>query len=142
MLSRHFSSSPKRSHALDEEVKRRLPNVVPTRWNSNSRLVQTVHEYQDPLVKFFQNIVDNPDDRDIETYRTTRGFLTCLQDFDVIFLLSVSNELFSTSDTLLEILQKKAMHTNYCLRKVTELKVLLITKRDSDKCWAQIIASH
>jgi hypothetical protein len=44
MVSLNFSRSPKRSYALDEEVKRRPPKVAPTRWNSNSRIVQTVHE--------------------------------------------------------------------------------------------------
>jgi hypothetical protein len=38
-FSAFFPRSPKRSRALDKEVKRRLPKVVPTSWNSNSRIV-------------------------------------------------------------------------------------------------------
>jgi hypothetical protein len=49
-------------------MKRRLPKVAPTKWNSNSRIVLTVHEYRDTLLNFFQNIVGNPDDWDTETY--------------------------------------------------------------------------
>jgi hypothetical protein len=100
MISLHFSRSSKRSHALDEEVKRRLPKVAPTRWNSNSWIVQTVHEYRDTLVNFFQNIVDNPDDWNTETYLTSRGFLAFLHKFDFLFLLSAFKELFSISDTI------------------------------------------
>jgi hypothetical protein len=54
-------------------VKRRLPKVAPTRWNFNSQIAQTVHEYRDPLVNFI-HIVDSPDDWDTETYLTCPGF--------------------------------------------------------------------
>ena len=39
-LAAFFSKSTKRSHLLDEVVKRRLPRAVATRWSSNSRLLQ------------------------------------------------------------------------------------------------------
>jgi hypothetical protein len=83
--------------------------------------------------------VDNPDDWDI----TSHGFLASLQDFDFIFLLSVFNKLFSVSDTVFEMLQKKAMDINYCLWKVTEFEDVINNKRtDFDKFWAQLRASH
>jgi hypothetical protein len=123
---------------LDEEVNRWLPKVARARWNSNSRIIQTVHEYRDTLTNFFQNTVDNPDDWDTETYLTSPEFLVSLQDFDFLFLLSVCNELFSISDTLFGILQKRAMDVNYCLRKVTEFKQA-VNKKSADfyKFWAQ-----
>jgi hypothetical protein len=128
---------------LDNEVKTKLPKVVPTRWNSTSQIVQAVHEYRDTPVNFFQNTVDNPDDWDTETYLTSHGFLASFQDFDFIFLLSALNELFSISDTLLEILQKKAMDINYCLRKVIEFKDVINNKRtDFYKFWAHQRASQ
>jgi hypothetical protein len=65
----------------------------------------------------------------IQKHLTSRGFLASFQDFDLIFLLSVLNELFSISDTLFEILQKKAMDINYCLWKVTEFKDVINNKR-------------
>jgi hypothetical protein len=69
-----------------------------------------------------QNTVDNSDDRDTGTDLPCCGFLASLQDFEFIFVLSVLNELFSTADTLFEILQNKVMDINYCLWKVSELK--------------------
>jgi hypothetical protein len=104
MFSSILSRSPKGSHALDEEVKRRLPKTAPTRRNSNYQIVQTVHEYRVSLVNFLHNTGNNPDDWDTETYLTSRAFLASLQDFDFIFLLAVCNELFFITDTLFEIL--------------------------------------
>jgi hypothetical protein len=134
MFSSILSRSPKGSHALDEEVKRRLPKTAPTRRNSNYRIVQTAHEYRVSLVNFLHNTGNNPDDWDTETYLTFRAFLASLHDFDFIFLLAVCSELFSITDTLFEILQKKIMDINYCQRKVTEFKDVINNKMtDFDK---------
>jgi hypothetical protein len=108
--------------------------------NSSCRLGQAVHG--DTLANFLQNTVDNSDDRDTGTYLLCRGYLASLQDFEFIFVLSVLNELFSTADTLFEVLQKKVMDINYCLRKVPELKDVTNYKRsDFDKFCAQIRTS-
>ena len=41
-LASFFSKSTKRTHLMDQVVKRRLPTAAPTRWSSNSRLVQSI----------------------------------------------------------------------------------------------------
>jgi hypothetical protein len=84
-FSSFFSASSKRTHCLDQEVKKRFPKVAPTRWNYNSRLVETVYKYKFELNTMFQNI-ENPGNWDNETYFAARGFLSVLQDFNFNFL--------------------------------------------------------
>ena len=50
-LNAFFSKSTKRTHLLDNVVKRRLPRASPTRWSSNSRLLQTVSMYHSDLLR-------------------------------------------------------------------------------------------
>uniref|UniRef100_A0A672GMX8 HAT C-terminal dimerisation domain-containing protein n=1 Tax=Salarias fasciatus TaxID=181472 RepID=A0A672GMX8_SALFA len=64
-----FSKSTKRTHLLDDVVKRRLPRAAPTRWSSNSRLLQTICMHQNDLRKLFHVIMENPDVMDIEYCR-------------------------------------------------------------------------
>ena len=49
-LSAFFSKSTKRTQLLNEVVKRRIPRASPTRWSSNSRLLQTVGMYHSDLL--------------------------------------------------------------------------------------------
>ena len=57
-LSAFFSKSTKRTSLLDNVVKRRLPRVLPTRWSSNCRLLQTVSMYHSDLLMAFRIIGD------------------------------------------------------------------------------------
>jgi hypothetical protein len=91
MVSMIFFKISKEITCVGWRSESRLPKVAPTIRNSNSQIIQTVQEYRDTLVNFFQNIVDNPDDWDTETYLTSHGFLAFVHDFDFVFLLSVFN---------------------------------------------------
>lgn len=51
-LTSFFTRSPKRTTILDEIVARRLPRASSTRWNFNSRIVNTVYENLDDLIVF------------------------------------------------------------------------------------------
>ena len=51
-----FSKSTKRTHLLDNVVKRRLPRASLTRWSSNFRLLQTVSMYHSDLLMVFRVI--------------------------------------------------------------------------------------
>jgi hypothetical protein len=129
-FSSFFSMSSKRTHALDQEVKKRFPKVAPTRWNYNSRLVETVYEYKSELNTMFQNIIESPDNWDNETYFSARGFLSVLQDFNFNFLLAVFKDLFSVTTVLFDVLQTKSNDISFCIRKVTEGKENIAKKRE------------
>jgi hypothetical protein len=56
----------------------------------------------------FQNIIENPENWNNETYFAARGYLSVLQDFNFNFLLAVSKDLFSVTTLLLDTLQTKS----------------------------------
>ena len=60
-LNAFFSKPTKRTHLLDNFVKRRLPRASPTSWSSNSRLLQTVSMYHSDLLMVFRVIGDAED---------------------------------------------------------------------------------
>lgn len=130
-LASFFSQSSKRTHALDEIVKKRLPKVSPTRWNYNGRLVQTVLEYRQPLIELFDSILESADNWDSETLNSSRGYSTLLKtDFSFNFLLHVFGEIFPLTDILFDVLQSKTNDIVYCVQKVSEFKTVIQNKRD------------
>ena len=60
-LSAFFSKSTNRTHFLDNVMKRRLPKALPTRWSSNSGLLQTVSMYHFDLLTVFRVIGGDAD---------------------------------------------------------------------------------
>lgn len=112
-------------------MKKRFPKVAPTRWNYNSRLVETVYEYKFELNTMFQNIIENPDNWDNETYFAARGFLSVLQDFNFNFLLAVFKDLFSVTTVHFDILQTKSNDISFCIHKVTEGKEDIAKKKEN-----------
>jgi hypothetical protein len=83
------------------------------------------------LNTMFQNIIENPDNWDNETYFAARGFLSVLQDFNFNFLLAVFKDLFSVTTVLFDILQTESNDISICIRKVTEGKQDIAKKREN-----------
>ena len=54
-----FSRSPKRVEYLDKYVARRIPRSAQTRWNFQSRIIDTVYRCQNDLVECFKDIIAN-----------------------------------------------------------------------------------
>ena len=80
-ISSFFSRSPKRTSILDQVVARRLPRASATRWNFNSRIVNTVSENRADLIECFETIKTSFDQ---PTVREASGFIRMLQDEDFI----------------------------------------------------------
>ena len=119
-LSAFFSRSSKRTQLLDDICQRRLPRVAPTRWQYNSRLVNTVFEKRVALKELFDHILQHHDDYDEDSVRCADGFNAHLDDFEFVFLLSTFQGLFEYSDVLFGILQKKSLDVQFCLARVDE----------------------
>jgi hypothetical protein len=116
-----FSHSAKRTNALNQsDVKRRFPTIVSTRWNYNSRIVNTVSENKIELIRFFDRIAEDPDSWDTDAFMTAKGYSLSLRDFDFAFLLNVFSHIFSLTDILFKILQTKTFDVKYCIDKVKE----------------------
>ena len=133
-----FSNSTKRTAALDETVRRRFPKVCPTRWNYIGRLVETVRKHKGDLSQLFEEILDNPDKWDSQTYHEARGFSNVLQEFEFEFLLHIFGEVFSMTDVLFDILQTKVLDVSFCMAKLIETKSFIRRQRDEfEKVWAK-----
>lgn len=139
-LSSFLSKSSKRSTALDLEIHKRSPKVAPTRWNYNGRLVQTVLQYRQPLIDFFENVLQNDDEWDHETVVCSRGYVGILRsDITFNFLLVMFSDLFPRSDNLFSILPHKSFDIDHCVNKFNEFCNNFLKKRESfDMIWKMV----
>ncbi|XP_030757705.1 zinc finger MYM-type protein 1-like [Sitophilus oryzae] len=130
-LASFFSKSSKRTHTLDTHVQKRFPKAAPTRWNYNGSLVQTVFEYRDSLIDFFQDVWHNKEKWDGETVTAAEGFLHWLKgNFDFNFLLNVFAEIFPFTGILFEILRLMSNEIGFCMKQIDYFKNEIIKKRD------------
>ena len=88
-LSAFFNKSTKRSHLLDEIVKRRLPRASTTRWSSNSRLVLTVSIHYLDLLAVFRTISDIEDSWDNDSVIKSVGYERWLSKTSTCFLITI-----------------------------------------------------
>lgn len=138
-LASFFSKSSKRTSALDLEVHKRLPKVAPTRWNYNGRLVQTVFEYRQPLIDFFEKILEVQEEWDPETVVCSRGYLDMLKnEVNFNLLLLIFSEVFPFCDILFAVLQNKTSDINFCIKKIQEFKSIISAKREQfHRLWSK-----
>ncbi|XP_061925575.1 zinc finger MYM-type protein 1-like isoform X1 [Entelurus aequoreus] len=119
-LASFFSKSTKRTHLLDDVVKRRLPRAAPTRWSSNSRLLQTISMHHDDLRSLFHIIIENPDSWDNDTLMMAAGYDQWLSKASTCFLLMVYEYIFNETSALCRVLQNKVMDIEYCLAPIRD----------------------
>ena len=108
-LSAFFSKSTKRTYLLNNVVKRRLPRTSPTRWSSNSRLMQTVSMYHSDLLMVFRVIGDAEDKWDNDSVMKAAGFERWLLKTNICFLIIAYEEIFNKTDVLFRVLPNKLM---------------------------------
>lgn len=107
-----FTKSSKRTAVLDEMVAHRLPSASSTRWNFNSRAVNTVYEHKDDLVRCFQTIRYS-DAFDGPTKREAGGFVRMLEDDAFCFFLALFHKIMPHVDILYNQLQKRNCDSVY-----------------------------
>ena len=134
-LSAFFGRSTKRTRILDDVVKQRIPRVSTVRWNSKSRLVQTILVHLFDLIKLFRMISDNEiDNLDGETISMAKGHLMFLTKSSNFFLLFLFDSIFNRTDNLFNIFQKKINDIKYCVDHVNQTLTALGQERnDFDK---------
>lgn len=124
-----FNKSTKRTVALDDEVKKRFPTAAPTRWNYNSRIVQTIYENRTSIHALLQSMIKG--DWDGETKNSAQGLITTLQRQDFQFLLIVFNRVFLKTDILFKFLQNKWANVSMCVTKMKEFRNELCKLREN-----------
>lgn len=105
-ISAFFSRSPKRTSILDQIVARRLPRASSTRWNFNSRIVNTVHENRDDLIECFE-FIKTSGSFDMPSVREASGYVRMLKDGDFNFFLWLFHKIMPHVDILYQRLQKR-----------------------------------
>ena len=119
-LGTFFSKSTKRTHLMDEVVKRRLPRAAPTRWSSNSRLVQSISMYQTDLRAVFRTMSENPDNWDNDTLMMATGYDRWLSKASTCFYIMAYEDIFCHTDSLFRVLQNKAMDIGFCCARIRD----------------------
>lgn len=111
-FSAFFSRSHKRIAVLDQVVAHRLPRASTTRWNFQSRAVNTVYEHKDDLLKCFQIIRDSGN-FDNSTVREAGGFVRMLEDEAFCFFFALFHKIMPNVDMLFNQLQKRNIDPVY-----------------------------
>lgn len=133
-LSSFFSKSTKRTNLLDDVVNRHLPRAAPTRWSSNSRLLQglqqqpavpTISKHHGDLRASFQVILQNPDSWDNDTLMLAAGYNRWLSEASTCFLLLAYEYVFNETDALFRVLQNKVLNVDYCLARIRDTAAAL-----------------
>ena len=119
-LSAFFSKSTKRTYLLDNVVKRRLPRTSPTRWSSNSRLLQTVSMYHSDLIMVFRVIGGAEDKWDNDLVMKEAEFQRWLLKTNTCFLIIAYEEIFNKTDALFRVLQNKLMDIAFCCAQIRD----------------------
>lgn len=103
-----FSKSSQRTKVLDSVMaKRRIPKTSSTRWNFNSRLVQTVYENKEELTECFRQISTSGEFNAISVREAT-GLLALLETNEsFLYWLRLFFKIMPNVDTLYAQLQKR-----------------------------------
>ncbi|CAG5929464.1 unnamed protein product [Menidia menidia] len=119
-LGAFFSKSTKRTRLLDDVVKRRLPRAAPTRWDSNSRLLQTISVHQNDMRAAFNVILENPDSWDNDTLMMAAGYDRWLSKASTCFLIDTFDGVFNETDALFRVLQNKVTDIEHCVARIRD----------------------
>nr|XP_032833154.1 zinc finger MYM-type protein 1-like isoform X4 [Petromyzon marinus] len=117
-LAMFFKKSTKLAHLLDDVVKRRSPRAAPTRWSSNSRLVQTISMYQSDLSAVFRLMSEHPDGWDTNTLMMAAGYDLWLSKASTCFFIMAYEGIFNETDALCRVLQNKVMDIGFCCARI------------------------
>ncbi|KAK6297140.1 hypothetical protein J4Q44_G00317230, partial [Coregonus suidteri] len=133
-ITTFFSRSPKRTSILDQTVARRLPRPSSTRWNFNSRVVNTVYENRDDLIVCFEAIrTGSLGSFDQLTVREASGYVRMLHDEDFIFFLRLFHKIMPHVDILYQKLQKKDIDAVFIKRALDSFTSSVQAIRDSSQ---------
>lgn len=104
-FSSFFGRSPKRTAVLDKFVKVRLPKSAPTRWNFNTKCVETVHMYKTDLLNCLENILE--EEEDANTLNQAQALKNYLQNEHFLYWLDFFHLIMPHADILFNQLQKR-----------------------------------
>lgn len=93
--------------ALKHVADKRIPRTSQTRWNFNSRIVQSVYNNKHDLIECFENIISGiPKQYNSETEIKAAGFIKRLEDDSFLLWLNFFSKIMPHVDILFSQLQK------------------------------------
>ncbi|CAH0555131.1 unnamed protein product [Brassicogethes aeneus] len=116
-IPNYFHQSAKRTFFVDNLVGKRIPAFTKTRWASRSKIITLLFDNYLEFIPVFQKIIDDKT-CSAASINGARGFLKSLLDYEFVFLLFSFSNIFSKTNILFEILQKKALDINFCKEKI------------------------
>lgn len=142
------SHSSKRTYALKEFLKRKIPSLATTRWCFSSRLVNVVYSYAENIQQYFESIQnDETNTWESNDRMAASGYCKFLKSFETVFLLNVFSKLFSHSDVLFNTLQNANIDIVFCTNQIKKLNEFLKVQRNEgfQEIWQstlQAVPSH
>lgn len=116
---------------LDEIVRKRLPRSVPTRWNFQSRSVNTVFLYREQIIKCMRDILSGDQIRNFNTIYQANGFIKTLTSNTFVFWLSFFHKVMPHVEILFGSLQK--VDINPLTAENTSLLLRIMYKKSEKK---------
>lgn len=145
-----FSNSPQRTSILDEVVGKRLPRSVPTRWNFQSRSVNTIHEYRLELIECMETILTGERVTNATTILQASGFKSILSEETFIYWLAFFHKTMPYVDILFNQLQRRdtnptlvQSHLEAFEREMTKIREnVCIESSDGDMTKRRRVETH
>lgn len=113
-----LSSSPQRIAIPDEVVKMRLPRSPPTKWDFNSKIVETVFEHREDIIEPMQMILKESKNASIATINQASGYIAILTRQNFIFWLDLFYRVMPYVEELFAKFQTKEIDSiivNICI---------------------------
>ena len=131
-FSAFFTRSPNRTRVLNEIVNRRIPSASSTRtWSFASRVVDTVFNHRDDLLKCLDFIIES-DEFDDTSVREATGLLHFLDNPVTHVSLELFHKILIYVDQLFSSLQTKNIDTSSIQKCIADFNKGIQQVRDSD----------
>lgn len=129
---------------LDEIVKRRLPRSVPTRWNFQSRSVNTVFLYRKQLIECMELILKGEEVKNANSIAQANGYVKTLTSKDFVFWLSLFHEIMPHVDILFGHFQRKDIDHISAVKYVTNFEETItnIRSKIDENMYGIVGSSH
>lgn len=125
---------------LDEVMTARIPRVSYTRWNFRSRVVNSVYENREALLKCFEKLEG---DRSMETVQKARGLRLFLQDKEFNFWLTFFHQIMPHVDILFRQVQSRQVDSLKLKQEVQNfVKAIEIVRKQTHTILEEVDANE
>ena len=126
-----FHLSPKRTKFLDEATTIRIPSSSKTRtWNFAGRIVKTLYENTDDLVKCLDNIIEQWTGKEDNTVSQAIGLKGWLEDPEFLLYLNFFNKILTHVSLLFNALQNRKIDPTAVASAISHFNLMIDHERN------------